>query len=63
MINSHNKCQRGVGMPRKNKKARNNKRTRRLNSEVALVKFDRKEAETMSPGRLVAAADWRGKSV
>ena len=50
-------------MPRKNKKARNNKRTRRLNSEVALVKFDRKEAETMSPGRLVAAADWRGKSV
>lgn len=47
-------------MPRKNNNARKIRRPRKLNYKRAvLVPFDRKTVERMSPGRLVAVAEWR----
>ncbi len=47
-------------MPRKKRNARRIKKTRKLHYKHAvLVHFDRRTVERMSPGRLVAVAEWR----
>lgn len=46
-------------MPRKNSNARQGKRQKKIKDFVHIVSIDRKNVENMSPGKLVAAAEYK----
>lgn len=46
-------------MPRRKSNARPGQKKKKLRGGVYLIRFDRKSAENMSPGKLVAVAEYR----
>ena len=46
-------------MPRRKSNARSGKKQKKLRDIVHLIPIDRKSTENMSPGKLVAAAEYK----